>query len=664
MMTTEKPVADKVREIGSARSKLAKARETWPEDRFEWRVKKRLPGDVALGAALDSIATEEIDWDLIVWWNQDVARAAWRLDQNSTLDVIALLGPDLNVALVDSLTGRLPRSERRAVEHLELAVSHLLRSVEDMSSRPFRVYDPVTGIWRQEGEWINADGVGINVMSVVDRMIGAFEMAIHRGVDLMQQAVDRVAPPVGKLHTGATDQEKAEHAAAKQQREELLKRVTTAHRFAQSISEGRYKSIRSELRSRLAMKQTLWDTDTRWLVLRDGMVDVEDVYEHGRVDVVPFSPFAYSTMALDVAWSDSVRNAGPSMWQLGIEKVLPDVGVRTYLQKRFGTALLGRPDVADKSMVWQYGPGDTAKSTLQECIAGAKGVFAAYAIQSSSAVLTKKGQENGASDRFKAYARGKRFAIMSEIEEGELLDQETLKGLIGGDTVQGTAKYANAVTYYFTATLFMASNHAPRMPPGDPAAATRIHVVPFEHRLWIRTKNPQQWEAAKPEHRADPDWKARVLESPQERAAIFRWVLDGLVAFSRDGGLGDLPEAMVDKREEFMSDADPSATLVRSLLGEEPGWEAAALLKIYSDDEWDAAGFKDGDGIHKRRLEELIKHRARELDMGSLLGEVPKRLVLNARGTLSDRGGNWGRVAVIGTTRKDYGMKRIREVSL
>lgn len=265
-------------------------------------------------------------------------------------------------------------------------------------------------------------------------------------------------------------------------------------------------------------------------------------------------------------------------------------------------------------MVWQYGPGDTAKSTLQECVAGAHGVFAPYAMTTSADSLTDRGTKSGAAERFKAYARGKRYVLMSELREGEMLDQAVVKSVTGGETVEGTAKFANAVSYFFTASVFMASNHPPTFPPGDTALAGRIHVVPFEHRLWVRSKNPEEWERASPEHRADEDWAARILGSAQERRAIFAWVLAGLEAFGREG-LGKLPQAMLEAREDFAADADPVGRLVRTLLGTEPGWEGPAWLKIYTDQEWEGSGRYEGDGVAKARLEQLVNARARELGM-------------------------------------------------
>ena len=45
--------------------------------------------------------------------------------------------------------------------------------------------------------------------------------------------------------------------------------------------------------------KSYWDGEEsmRWLVLKDGVVDLEDVHKHGRMDILPFSPWHASTMS-------------------------------------------------------------------------------------------------------------------------------------------------------------------------------------------------------------------------------------------------------------------------------------------------------------------------------------------------------------------------------
>lgn len=623
-----------------------------PAERFEWPIKTGLPGDVMLDALTGEPDITSLAWDVAVWWNVELAKASVATSAGPAVPaVFAYESSAVNADLVKELFARVPRTEKRAAEYLEAAMGHVVRSVEGIKDKPWTIYDPSRGLWIEQGSWFGGRE-GVTVNAVLDDALTGFEQALHRACDFMAQIVDYVYPEPA---------DGDEHEDAKKAvRKASLARVNEAKRFARSLSRGKDRAIKAALRERLATAQTWWDSKSGYLVTGDGVVDLEAVLRSGDVAASPFNPFIASTMALD-ARLDQAPPRGTSEWERGVAKVLPDEQVRTYLQKRFGLALLGRPSIAGKSLVWQWGPGDTGKSTLQEAIAGAKGVFAPYSAQTTSRIITKRGAEREASKLFIAMARGKRFAIISEITEGETLDQEAVKVLTGGDTVTGEAKFRNPVSYEFGATLFVATNHPPSLPPGDTALLGRLHVVPFEHRLWVRTKNPTEWAAADEAHRADEDWKDKVLSSPSERAAILRWVLDGLALFGREG-LGDLPQAMRESKASFTEDADPIYATTQALLGKDDdaggGW-----LRVLTDDEWLHDGLRDGDGVTVDRARQLATEWLRANGHTTGFGDVSPDHVKAVLSNIDSAGGRRKKGRVPGSTRTEWLFARLREVT-
>lgn len=576
----------------------------WPSD-FE--------GDLRLDHFRDQHDIFAVQWDEAVWWNPRLASNS-RAEAGMGGDLIRqevlnyLAGPN-GEDLFMQMAARVPRSESRCADHIELAISHIMKSNIDIRGNPWMVYDPERGVWRMTGMTLQN---GTPVAAVIDRLVEQFARAMHRAADFLYGLVDTVIPPIPNPGPNAPPPVIQAFQQNEAARRRLFAAVKQGHEMARSIPRGKYGPLKKLLHDRLGVVQTSWDSDTRWLVLRDGVINLRDVVLTREKTLLPFSPETMSTMALEVGLGDAVRNAGLSEWEAGIRKVLPNDEVRKYLQKRFGAALLGTPGEVDKSVIWQHGVGDTAKSTIQECIAGANGVFAPYSYAASSDVLMKRSNGNPAAERFIAYARGKRFVIMSEINAGEKLDREQFTRLTGGDTVDGTAKFANAVSYLFTATIFIASNDAPMYPPGDTVLTKRIHVVPFRHKLWQRTKNPVEWEAATEDHRADPQWKSRVLESNQERAAILHWVLDGLVLWS-DEKLSSLPLEMLEASDEFSEGADPVKELVDALTGADADY--TPLIRICTDAEWHEMGLVDGDGLTNKALMDAVVTRAREMDL-------------------------------------------------
>lgn len=598
-------------------------------ERLEWKVPADGEIEYNLGYFQANADIIGFDYNAIIWWNRRMSEAAywyhWKeLGRDRGEAAVALTELQQRFEAKDgreffwSMVERPPRTESRCLVHLKYTIRHVLKSNADVSGNPFVAYNAKTGQWGQGATPFNHPAI-MSAEDAATYIIDKFSTALSVAADLLVLCVDWVIPPRPKpvlVADGgtATQTEVDQWQDEQQQRASMLNQIRPIKEMAQAIPAAKYSSIKNSLRRELVTPQTAWDSDTRWLVLQDGVLNVDEIRETGAVYLHGFSPEHMSTMGLEVGLADALGDPGESEWYRGVRKVLPDAGVRTYLQKRFGAALLGRPGEVGKSLVWQHGVGDTAKSTLQECIAGARGVFAPYGLVSSSAALTVRGQQRGAGERFIAYARGKRFVLMSEIPDGEMMDQDIFKKVTGGETAEGTAKYANAVSYFFTATIFIASNHAPAFPPGDTAFAGRIHVVPFKHRLWVRSKNQAEWASATDDHRADEGWASRVLSDPQERAAILRWVLDGLVLFGREG-LGDLPEEMVEAREDFALDADPVGMLVRSLLGTEPSYDGPAWIEILTDAEWERRGLLERDGVPIQRMEQLITTRARELGL-------------------------------------------------
>ncbi len=650
-------------------------------EHFNWRANSDMDGDTEVNIFQMEDDVTSFNWDLGVFWNHDLAQAAYDAKQVDEVsvdhlpswmqDLVQHSDKDIAESFIVDVINRIPRSEQRCVDHMEAMLSHVLRATADVSKTPFMLYDATSGVWAREGEWVNERQIGTSVGSMIDRIVTNYTMAMSRGVDMAFEMVDEVRPAPGPKPTG---QQAAQLMGAWQTatdaRKRLVDKVKEAQDMVRQIQRGKNRAVKSSLQDRLAVKQTYWDgpESMRYLVLKDGVLDLDDVYKNGRMDVLSFSPWHLSTMALDVAWSDAVKvKTGSTEWERGVDKIVPDEEVRDYLQKRYGAALLGRPGVASKSMVWQHGIGDTGKSTIQEAIAGAKGVFAPYSYQADAEVLTQKGADRGATDRFIAYVRGKRFAIISEMDANSQLNQGKFKAMTGGETVSGTAKYSNEVTYFFTPTLFVSSNHTPSLPYGDTALSNRIHPIPFTSKMVVRTKvTEEEWLATPLEKRADEDWLHKLLNSKRERAAILKWVLRGLVAFG-DGGLGQLPAAIREEQRKFVDEGDPVARIVNSLLGKDDDSTHMQRLRIYSEGEWLAGGWPENIGIPVSRAEELVKERARDLGLTDDFGEVSRKQMMAAKKMIHELGGTRGKVSYgrheDGRTITGSAFKRAREVA-
>lgn len=634
-------------------------------DVVDIRLRDTLRGDILYPESVNELDYRRMNWHQVVWMNEELAEMSRQIAEaevNGTRTPEEIIFPEWIEMMAgeggkkkfELLLDRLPSTEMRFVERFVDCMKPTLRSNADYASRPFMLYDHGRGIWIMEGSSSLSDGY--NVQRAVSRMLIGVVEALRIAQIVMETLMQVVAPDPGPK-PGVNVQAAAR--AAWQERDELRKwalaGVKKLERFRDGVENGKHTSLLREVRNSLIEPATLWDSEMRWLVVGDGVVDLEKVVEldeNGEIKntldecLFPWGPQCWSTMSLDVKLLPALEHQD-SEWLRGVKKVLPEDDVRDYLQMRFGAALLGTPGVVGKSMVWQFGEPDTAKSSIMECIAGQDGVFSQYSIVASGNALTVQGERTGEAERTKAYARGKRYLIMDELDAGAKLSQALLKTLTGGNSVVGTAKYANSVQYLFTATMFMASNDEPTYPPGDVAFRNRIHIVPFKHKLWVRSKDPEKWEAAGDEDRADESWKEKILADPSERGAILMWVLDGLVKFALTGGVLMIPAIMRETGEEFGSASDPILHTVRSLLGTDHAGigEEPQVLRVWTDAEWEDMGFKDTDSLPLREFDKIFEIRLRELEYLRDSDAVPAKWKTQGRKTIENMGGSKKRVS-------------------
>ncbi|MFG2072925.1 DNA primase family protein [Nonomuraea maritima] len=217
-------------------------------------------------------------------------------------------------------------------------------------------------------------------------------------------------------------------------------------------------------------------------------------------------------------------------WAAFVERILPDAEVRSFVQRLFGYAMLGK--VTEHVMPIFTGTGANGKGTLRDAIANA---FGDYAIEVDPAILMEsKHERHGA---FKMRLRGARLAFCSETEKGRRFAEATMKRLVGGDPIEANYMHKNPITFDPSHTLIMLTNHLPAVSGDDPAVWRRILVVPFDVVI--------------PEAERDGNLPERLKEAAP---AVLSWVYQGWLAY-REQGLNP-PEVVRARTEEYKLSSD------------------------------------------------------------------------------------------------------------
>lgn len=237
-----------------------------------------------------------------------------------------------------------------------------------------------------------------------------------------------------------------------------------------------------------------------------------------------------------------------SSWDGFIRQVLPEQAVRDYLQELAGVALVG--EVLAQVFVFAYGHGANGKSVFFDVIGELLGDYAGTV--GSQAVMSGNMQQKEL-----IYGRfvGKRLVVMQELNEGDQMDEATVKALTGGDRLDARTLYHQGGNLKPQHSLFMAGNHMPALPSGGGES------------IWRRMKVIHFGVQVPPEQQ-DPLLKEKLLE---DGPCVLAWLVEGCRRFLERGRLPVDPAPVAEATRRYRLAADPFAAFMAGALVFEPG---------------------------------------------------------------------------------------------
>jgi P4 family phage/plasmid primase-like protien len=282
---------------------------------------------------------------------------------------------------------------------------------------------------------------------------------------------------------------------------ELAKKIAKTLRSAQTIA-----SVASLARSNPELAATVdqWDRNPHSLGTPAGTVDLNT----GALRDA--APEDYITKITAVAPASPGTPA--PRWQAFLERIFRhDLELIPFVQRALGCSLLGI--VADHIVLFCWGPGGNGKGVLLNTAARIVGDFAAVA---PSDLLLVTHSDRHPCDM--AMLRGARLVTAQELARGRAWDEPKLKSLTGGDPITARFIRQDFFTYQPQFTLWVAGNTKPSFQGVDEAIRRRVLLVPFTQVI--------------PEAERDPHLSEKLKT---EWPAILRWMIDGCLAYQRDG---------------------------------------------------------------------------------------------------------------------------------
>jgi P4 family phage/plasmid primase-like protien len=173
-----------------------------------------------------------------------------------------------------------------------------------------------------------------------------------------------------------------------------------------------------------------------------------------------------------------------------LEHVLPNQGVRDYVLKKMSECLNG--DIPNTYFLMFIGDtGANGKSQLLNLMKLAMGDFGEKV---EVTLLTRKRNNANEANTEKIKLMHKRFAFLSEPEDGEKINIGLLKELTGSEEIVARGLYQEAMSFVMEAKLFLACNELPEIKGEDTALWRRIRVIDFPSRFVDEPKEPNEYK--------------------------------------------------------------------------------------------------------------------------------------------------------------------------
>jgi putative DNA primase/helicase len=238
------------------------------------------------------------------------------------------------------------------------------------------------------------------------------------------------------------------------------------------------------------------------------------------------------------------KDATAPLWDLCLKRWQPDDQVRDYLQLRAGAGATGMPT---ETVDIDYGEGGNGKSKFHGAIQQVRGPYAT--VPHKSLLVSGRFEQHPTviADLFR-----KRLAVASETKAAEVLNDEQIKNLTGGDRLSGRRMREDPWGFWPTHTLVMFSNHKPNVQGRDEGIWRRIRLVP-----WTVTIT------------ADERDEGLAVKLQSEAPGILRWIVEGARRFHNAGGLRP-PEVVLAATAAYRNDEDIVGRFVKEVMEFDP----------------------------------------------------------------------------------------------
>jgi putative DNA primase/helicase len=206
-----------------------------------------------------------------------------------------------------------------------------------------------------------------------------------------------------------------------------------------------------------------------------------------------------------------------------------------------------------------YGGGANGKSVFINTLIG---IWNDYALTIGTDMLMVSNTDRHPTEI--ARLRGARLAVGSEVEIGRTWAESKIKGLTGGDRLQGRYMRQDFFEFDPQFKLMIVGNHKPSLRGVDEAIRRRLHLIPFTVTI--------------PTAERDRDLPEKLKA---EWPAILRWAIDGCLEWQRQGL--NPPAAVCDATKDYLASEDTLGQWIGERCVLSPAIDWTSVKCLYDD---------------------------------------------------------------------------------
>jgi len=239
-----------------------------------------------------------------------------------------------------------------------------------------------------------------------------------------------------------------------------------------------------------------------------------------ELDTLTLREHRSEDMLTKIADFDYDESAHSELWDKFISDVISDDTDKIrYLQKAVGYAITGKANL-EKLFILYGSETRNGKSTFISSISDMLGNTEGYASSSNPDMIALRKRDSRSASEDLARLCGCRFLSINEPPKEMILDVSLVKTLTGNDRISVRRLYENSFEYKPAFTMFINTNHLPKVLDDTLFTSERAVVISFDRHF--------------DEDDQDKNLKEK-LGSEECKSAIFNWCTEGLKLYREEG---------------------------------------------------------------------------------------------------------------------------------